>query len=100
MFPSYGFLSGGGRTGKTTFSRNGTHSYVVRTGPVAGENGEMFAGGGGVHTRAGYYGSQIGGWGGLGGGGGGSYSDSTSPPTGFGGNGGSGIVIIQYLTAS
>ena len=63
-------------------------------------NGEMFAGGGGVHTRAGYYGSQIGGWGGLGGGGGGSYSDSTSPPTGFGGNGGSGIVIIQYLTVS
>ena len=97
MSPSYGFLTGGGRGGKTVASRNQSSNH---TGPIAGENGEMFAGGGGVHTRVGYYAEQMAGFGGIGGGGGGAYSDSSNPPTSIGGNGGDGIVIIQYLTVS
>ena len=67
MSPSYGFLSGGGRGGKTTFERSGGEE----TGPMRGENGEFLAGGGGVHTRNGYYAQQMAGFGGIGGGGGG-----------------------------
>ena len=60
----------------------------------------MFAGGGGVHTRFGYYATTIGGRGGIGGGGGGAYADASGTPATRGGEGGAGLVVVQYLTVS
>ena len=74
-----------------------------RGGAVGGESGQIFAGGGmgyggGSNGYEGGY--SYGGNGGTGAGGGGTFNNQDATDWRQGGNGGDGIIIIQYLTVS
>jgi hypothetical protein len=86
----YGYIVGG--KGGKTFS--GEYSNI---GTSVGMNGEFLAGGGAIHAGSTNVNSYAGD-GGVGGGGGMNYKTSNTHRA-YGGTGGDGIVIIQYLPA-
>ena len=86
----YGYIVGG--KGGKTFS-----GEVNGIGTAVGMNGEFLAGGGSIMAGSGNVNSWAGD-GGIGGGGGMNYKTSNANRA-YGGTGGDGIVIIQYLPA-
>ena len=86
----YGYIVGG-KGGKTY-----NNEYAGRQG--VGENGGFLAGGGSLFAGSGSY-DMFAGDGGVGGGGGFCYKHGGTANKAYGGTGGDGIVIIQYLPA-
>ena len=92
----YGQIVGGNKSGDGYYS-NGTAATSVSA--WRSSNGEALCGGGGNNGNghSNIYNYVIGGHGGIGGGGG-SGRNSMSNSYSFGGRGGDGIVLFQYLS--